>query len=78
MKVAVSIPDPVFEAAEDLARRLGKSRSQIYADALSEYLQEHRSDAVTERLNAVYAVPGPALEPELERMALDTLDDEAW
>jgi hypothetical protein len=27
MKTAVSIPDPVFEAAEDLAKRLGKSRS---------------------------------------------------
>jgi metal-responsive CopG/Arc/MetJ family transcriptional regulator len=32
MKTAISIPDPLFEATEQLARRLGKSRSQLVAD----------------------------------------------
>lgn len=31
MKTAISIPDPIFEAAEGFARRLGMSRSELYA-----------------------------------------------
>ena len=52
MKTAISIPDPVFEAAEELARRLGKSRSQVYAEALRQYLERH--DHITRRLNEAF------------------------
>lgn len=34
VKVAVSIPDDVFDAAEDEARRRGVNRSALYAEAL--------------------------------------------
>jgi metal-responsive CopG/Arc/MetJ family transcriptional regulator len=37
MKTAVSLPDSLFEAADQLARQLGKSRSQFYAEALRAY-----------------------------------------
>jgi hypothetical protein len=30
MKIAISVPDEVFEAGEHLARQLGLSRSQLY------------------------------------------------
>ncbi|HEX9737109.1 MAG TPA: ChpI protein, partial [Thermoanaerobaculia bacterium] len=30
MKTAISLPDPLFEAAEALAARLSMSRSQLY------------------------------------------------
>jgi metal-responsive CopG/Arc/MetJ family transcriptional regulator len=53
MKTAVSIPDPVFDQAEALARRLQKSRSQLYSEALAEYLLRHDEDAITEATNAV-------------------------
>jgi hypothetical protein len=33
MKTAISIPDPVFEAAEMFARRTGMSRSQLFTAA---------------------------------------------
>lgn len=39
MKVAISLPDPVFNAAELLAQELCASRSQLYAQALSAYLE---------------------------------------
>ncbi len=78
MKIAISIPDPVFEAAEHLARRLGKSRSQLYAEAVAEYLQAHRADAVTERLDAVYTVERSTLDPEFQQAQIDTLPDEDW
>lgn len=53
MKTAVSLPDRLFRAAEQHARRAQKSRSQLYAEALAEYLARHAPDEVTEAMNRV-------------------------
>ncbi len=53
MKIAVSIPDDVFEQAERLARGTRKSRSQFYADALREYVARHAPEEVTNRMDQV-------------------------
>ena len=53
MKTAISLPDAVFRAAERQATRSGKSRSQLYAEALAEYLSRHAPDEVTEAMNRV-------------------------
>ncbi len=53
MKTAVSVPDEIFEAAERQALRAKKSRSQLYAEALAEYLARHVPDEVTEAMNDV-------------------------
>jgi metal-responsive CopG/Arc/MetJ family transcriptional regulator len=53
MKTAVSIPDEVFEKAERLARRAGRSRSQVFSDALREYVARHAPDEVTEAMDRV-------------------------
>lgn len=55
MKTAVSVPDDVFADAEDLARRLKKSRSQLYSEALREYVARHDPDQVTDALDQVCA-----------------------
>lgn len=55
MKVALSIPDELFESAETLTKRLGVSRSRLYATALAEFVAKNRGRKITERLNAVYA-----------------------
>lgn len=55
MKTAISIPDPLFAAAEAAARQLGLSRSALYARALRRYLARRQQAGVTERLNTVYA-----------------------
>ena len=80
MKTAISIPDPVFEAAEQLARRLGKSRSQLYAEALQLYLEQRCDQHVTERLNEIYdAEPELAeLDPVLKEMQYRSLPKEEW
>lgn len=48
MKTAVSLPDEVFETAEELADRLKVSRSELYARALKDYVRRHSPDAVTD------------------------------
>lgn len=53
MKTAISVPDDVFARAEVLARRSGRSRSQVYSAALREYVARHAPDDVTEALDRV-------------------------
>ena len=80
MKTAISLPDPLFEAAEQLARQLGKSRSQLYAEALREYLERRRDEDITRRLNEIYdAEPELAeLDPVLDALQLEVLRKEKW
>ena len=53
MKTAVSIPDDIFERAERLASQGRRSRSEVYAVALDEYLARHVEDEVTDSMNRV-------------------------
>ena len=78
MKIAISVPDEVFEAGEHLARQLGVSRSQLYSDALATYLSARGAQEVTARLNAIFALQPADLDPALKRAQLKTLADEAW
>ena len=59
MKTAISIPEGVFHSAEQLAHRLGVSRSELYSKAVAELIEKHRDDLVTSRLNEIY---GPGAE----------------
>jgi len=63
------------EAADRLARQLGKSRSQLYAEAVREYLERHRDEDITRRLNEIYdAEPELAeLDPVLDALQVELL-----
>lgn len=80
MKTAISIPDPIFEAAEKLARRLGISRSQLYSKAIDSLVEKYRYTGVTEQLDAVYDVNPEAgrLEQEVEELQSRSLTEEKW
>lgn len=80
MKTAISIPDPLFEAAERLARSQGKSRSQLYAEALQSYLERHHEDDITRRLNEVFEADPEAagLDPVLKELQYRSLPKEEW
>lgn len=53
MKTAVSIPDEIFQRAERLAKRDRRSRSELYAAALDEYVARHSPDEVTDAMNRI-------------------------
>jgi metal-responsive CopG/Arc/MetJ family transcriptional regulator len=61
MKTAVSIPDPLFEQAEELAERLQVSRSELYATALRVLVAEHDEEAKKRALDEVYATEASEL-----------------
>lgn len=78
MKTAVSIPDPVFRAGEQLAKRLKLSRSRIYALALAEYVERHGDDDVTRRLNASLAAAPSEADDFLREAARRTAKRNEW
>ena len=69
MKTAVSLPDRVFREAEGYARRTRNSRSQLYAEALAEYLARHAPDEVTEAMNLVVDELGHAMPDSFVQQA---------
>jgi metal-responsive CopG/Arc/MetJ family transcriptional regulator len=79
MKTAISLPDDLFDAAERHARRQGKSRSQLYAEALAEYLARHAPDEVTDAMNRVVERLGESSpEPFLTTAARRVLERTEW
>jgi metal-responsive CopG/Arc/MetJ family transcriptional regulator len=55
MKVVVSIPDEAFDEADRLAKRMKRSRSEIFSRVLAEYIARHIPDRVTEAMNRTLA-----------------------
>jgi DNA-binding phage protein len=80
MKTAISIPNQVFEAAEQLARRLGMSRSELYTTAVTDFVERYKVEGVTERLNEVYGSNPElsALDPVLQALQLRSMPKDEW
>jgi len=79
MKTAVSIPEDVFAGAERLGRRTKRSRSDIYAAALREYIARHSGDAVTEAMNSVLdEVGATGADPFVSLAARNRLESVGW
>ena len=78
MKVAVSIPDPVFAEAELLAKRFRTSRSELYARALNAYVESHAEDRVADSWNAVVEAVGEEDLSFVREAARQTLARTEW
>lgn len=78
MKSDISIPNPVFHAAQNLAKKMGVSLSELYTAALNAYVAEHEKENITETLDQVYGDEPSMLEPELIKMQVNSLESEAW
>ena len=78
MKTAVSIPDEIFKRAETLAHRAKRSRSEVYARALSEYLARHAPDSVTEAMDRVLEEVKEPADKFASRAARRTLARSEW
>ncbi len=76
VKTAVSIPDPIFEAADRLARRRRISRSELYAEALAQLIDDDEASSVTERLDDVYAERPSELDAGLAALQALAIDED--
>ena len=78
MKTAVSIPDDVFKGAERLARRTKKSRSQLFSDAVKEYVARHAPDEVTDAMDRVCTELGSSTDEFVAGAAHRVLKRSEW
>jgi len=78
MKPAISIPEELFESAEEFARGRGMSRSELYATALRHYLEDHRAVMITERLDEIYSAESDGLDPDIARLQVRSLPEDDW
>jgi len=82
MKTAVSLPEELFKQAEKTAARLGIPRSRLFAQALEEFIDHHRSDSVTQRLNEIYSRESSEMDKALiaqqEKVLSGGDDIESW
>jgi hypothetical protein len=79
MKTAISIPDNLFQAAEDLARRLGISRSLLYQRAVEHYLRAQGHDVIRESLDDLYRKEDPGgLDPAIEYLQGESIEGDDW
>ena len=78
MKTAISLPDEIFHSADQLAKRLGMSRSELYSKAVSIFISTHKNEAVTEALDKIYAQEKSEIDSAVKVMQLKSLPKEEW
>ena len=81
MKTAISIPDSIFQAAEELAERYGISRSELYAKAVASYIAEHRTETVTQALDEIYGsneAEGATIASDIMNLQIKSLPEDSW
>lgn len=65
MKTAISIEDSLLRDADETARRMGLSRSRLFALAVGDFVQRQRREQMLRSLNEVYA---DGMEPPEQRL----------
>lgn len=76
MKIAISVPDSTFEAAERVSKQLGMSRSQLFSRAVEAFVKEHRGVDVREALAAVYGSEPSAVDPVIDELQAEALRED--
>jgi hypothetical protein len=78
MKTAISINETIFHEAEDAAAEMKLSRSGLYTLAVEEYIRNHRSAIITERLNQYYSGHKAVLDDDIKQAAYALFAGEDW
>lgn len=76
VKVAASIPDPLFAEADRLARRRKMSRSQLYSQALEMFVANQDDADITRRLDEIYGDVDSRLDAGLLNAQLEAVREE--
>ncbi len=75
MKTAISVREPLFQRAEKFAKREKMSRSQLFSDAVEEYLDRREIDEedIIARINAVCADVDTSVDPMIKKYQYERL-----
>jgi metal-responsive CopG/Arc/MetJ family transcriptional regulator len=69
MKTAISISDDLFKTVEELADELNISRSQVFTEAVRDYIEKYRSEKILQAVNAAYSAKETEQETKLRRQS---------
>jgi metal-responsive CopG/Arc/MetJ family transcriptional regulator len=82
MKTAISLPDTLYEKAEQTAAYMGIPKSRLFAMALEEFISKYNGTMITEKINAVYEkIDQTEFEPYLNatlESTRDTVENDTW
>ncbi len=83
MKIAISIPDSIFQEVKRTAEEQKRSRSEVIVEAVRLYLKDLESRRLLEALNEAYSTPETEEERETRNAALEhyrqyVLEKEKW
>ncbi len=78
MKTTISIPEDRFISADNLAKRLNMSRSELYKLAIKQYIAECRHFGVKEKLDQVYASEDSSVDPAIVNSQAISIPMEEW
>lgn len=78
MKTAISIPDKLFLTADKYAKAQGVSRSNLYAKAIEQFLDQNPADHITDLLNEVYKGKDSKLNKTVASLQFNSIGKEEW
>jgi metal-responsive CopG/Arc/MetJ family transcriptional regulator len=78
MKTAISVRDNLFEKVENYAKKHKLSRSQVFTEAVEEYLLKRDEQILIDQINAVCAEVDTSLDPFWKKAQARVLEKEEW
>ncbi|MCP4113110.1 MAG: ChpI protein [Desulfobacteraceae bacterium] len=78
MRTAISLPDKLFYIAEEYAKEHGFSRSELYATAVSEFIEKNKEEDITRQINEVCDIVDTSLTPQIEAASRRVLSGAEW
>jgi metal-responsive CopG/Arc/MetJ family transcriptional regulator len=78
MEFTISMPDSVFHEGDELSKRLGISRNELFCKAIENYIEVRKRDIVRESLDEIYARETSGLDGTLAQIQWASLPKEDW
>ena len=78
MKTAISLPDDVFESADELAEQMGVSRSRLYATAVAEYVAKYPDPGPHGEARQVYSAEPSGVGGALRTAQARSVGSSEW
>lgn len=78
MKTAISLPDELFVLADDFAKSKGMSRSELYAAAIRDYIENDAKADLVARINAVCEKVDTSLPKDIATVTRQKLLEAEW
>lgn len=78
MKIAISVPDKTFKAAEKLAKKMKVSRSRLFGLAVEKLLAQEDHQKRVAELNKIFEKVDTRPDPFMREAARRTIERNRW